>query len=138
MPPTSSQARRWARSYKSFDFSASSWLLSAFLFAINSLLPGSLPAQSLTLQSLVTPSTTLIKDEKPVKFAIHAFIEFNSLAESFPYVESQTQRWKGDAHFDDTARQKLARDLMREAVESRVISMVDERPLEVLITHTRE
>jgi len=35
-------------------------------------------------------------------------------------------------------RQSLARELLRRGVESRVISMTDERPLEVLVTHTRE
>lgn len=129
--------RGHARSRNSFTFSAS-WLQSSVLFAVLSLLSSSLSAQDLTLQVLVTPSTTVVKDGHAVKFAIHALIEFNSLAESFPYIESQTQRWKGDAHFDDAARKKLGRDLVREAVESRVISMVDERPLEVLITHTRD
>ena len=36
------------------------------------------------------------------------------------------------------ARQSLGRDLLRRGIESRVISMADERPLETLITHTRE
>src|SRR3954470_10111311 len=34
----------------------------------------------LTLQALVTPSTVVLKDGRPVTFAIHAFIEFKSLA----------------------------------------------------------
>ena len=35
-------------------------------------------------------------------------------------------------------RQALGRDLLQRAVESRVISMADERPLETLLTHTRD
>src|SRR3954451_13643620 len=77
----------------------------------------------LTLQALVTPSTVVLKDRHPVTFAIHAFVEFKSLAEAFPYIESQTQRWKGDVRLDAAARQRLGRTLVREAIESRVISM---------------
>src|SRR5262249_37564779 len=32
----------------------------------------------------------------------------------------------------------LARELLRRGIESRVVSMVDERPLETLVTHTRD
>jgi hypothetical protein len=108
------------------------------LVVLASFLSLSAAAQDLSLQGIVTPSTIVSKDRKPVLFAIHGFIEFKSLAEAFPYIESQTQRWKGDARFDKTARQKLARELVRRAVESRVISMVDERPLELLVTHTED
>src|SRR3954469_1485533 len=73
----------------------------------------------LTLQALVTPSTVVLKDGHPVTFAIHAFIDFKSLAETFPYIESQTQRWKGDLRMDAAARQRLGRTLVREAIESR-------------------
>jgi hypothetical protein len=91
-------------------------------------------AEPLSLQALVTPSTTILKDRLPVTFAVHGFIEFKSLADLFPYIESQTQRWK--TGLDDAGRQLLATELLRRGIESRVISMVDERPLEVLITHT--
>jgi hypothetical protein len=53
-----------------------------------------------------------------------------------PYIESQRQRWPGK--LDDAARQELARYLLHHAVESRVVSMTDERPLELLVTHTSE
>jgi len=109
----------------------------AFLF-IAAILSPSLQAQQLSLQALVTPSTTINKDSHAITFALHGFIEFKSLVEMFPYIESQTQRWKSDAKFDDAKRQLLARELLRRGVESRVISMTDERPLEVLVTHTRE
>ena len=54
----------------------------------------------------------------------------------FPYIDSQTQRWKPS--LDDAARQRLAGELLRRGIESRVVSMIDERPLEALITHTNE
>ena len=95
-------------------------------------------AESLSLQSLVTPSTTIQKDGRPVRFALYGFVEFNSLAELFPYIDAQTHRWKVSADFDEITQRNLARDLLRRGVESRVVSMIDERPLETLITHTRE
>ena len=107
----------------------------AVAFVLTSLLNRA-AAQELSLQALVTPSTVVTKDGKPVLFALHGFIEFTSLAEAFPYIDSQTQRWNDEPDFDLASRQKLGRDLVRRAVESRVISMVDERPLELLVTHT--
>ena len=94
-------------------------------------------SQTLSLQQLVTPSTILRKDGQIVRFAVHGFVEFESLAGLFTYVESQAQRWPGSADLDLAARRSLNRELLRRGVESRVISMVDERPLEALITHTR-
>jgi len=79
-----------------------------------------------------------MKDGYPVTFAVHGFIEFKSLSELFPYIESQTQRWKTSADFEDAALRNLGHDLLRRGIESRVTSMADERPLETLITHTRE
>lgn len=96
-----------------------------------------LQAQPVSLQQLVTPSTVLQKDGQAVTFAIHGLIEFHSLAELFPYIESQAQRWKGNADFDDGSRTSLRRELLRGGIESRVVSMIDERPLETLVTHTR-
>ena len=96
-------------------------------------------AEQLSLQALVTPSTVVLsKDGHPVTFALHGFIEFKSLNEMFSYIDSQNQRWKSNAGVDEQERQAVVRDLLRRGVESRVISMVDERPLETLVTHTRE
>jgi len=92
--------------------------------------------QQIPLQSLVTPSTVISKDGHPVEFAIHGYIEFTSLAEAFPYIQTQASRWEGNRFLDATARRRLGGALVREAIESRIISMVDERPLEALITHT--
>ena len=93
-----------------------------------------LRAGPITLQSVVTPSTVIEKEGKPVVFAIHGFIEFRSLAQAFPYIESQDERWKGKISAEEA--RGLEKALLREAVESRVVSMVDERPLEALVTHT--
>jgi hypothetical protein len=93
--------------------------------------------QNLSLQSLVTPSTVIRKDGVPLRFAVHGFIEFSSLAELLPYIQSQTGRWPGSGRFDDAGRRKLGQELLRRGIESRVVSMADERPLETLITHTR-
>jgi len=94
--------------------------------------------QAVSLQALVTPSTVIVKEGRPLRFAVHGVVEFNSLAELFPYIDDQAGRWKENAEFDDAQRRKLRWDLLRGGIESRVVSMVDERPLETLITHTRD
>ena len=106
------------------------------ILAITLLIPGLSSAQDLSLQKLVTPSTIISKDGHPVTFSIRAFIEFDSLKDAFPYIESQAGRWPNSAAFDSAARQSLRRRLLHEAIESRVVSMTDERPLEILVTHT--
>jgi hypothetical protein len=109
-------------------------MLATFLLTALASIP--LRAQQIFLDAIVTPSTVVVKDGQPVPFAVHTFIEFKSLAELFAYIDSQTQRWKGA--LDDSQLQRLARDLLRQGVESRIISMTDERPLETLMTHTSE
>lgn len=96
-----------------------------------------LHAEPLSLQLLVSPSTVIQKDGRPVLFALHGFIEFSSLADLFPYIEAQAWRWKGSPDFDDATHRELIRDLLQRGIESRVVSMIDERPLETLVTHTR-
>src|SRR5260370_37290293 len=95
-------------------------------------------AEAVSLQALVTPYTTTVKDGRPVTFALHGFIEFKSLAELFRYIELQTQRWNVPGGLDDEQRRRLAGELLRRGIESRVISMEDVRPLETLVTHTSE
>jgi hypothetical protein len=95
-------------------------------------------AQATSLQSLVMPSSIIVKDGRPLTFAVHGFIEFKSLAELFPYIESQTRRWSIPGGLNEDQRRELAGDLLRRGIESRVISMEDERPLETLVTHTSE
>jgi hypothetical protein len=114
-----------------------SWLT---LCAALTFLTMSLPlfGEAVSLQALVTPSTTIVKNGRPVKFALHGFIEFKSLAELFRYIESQTRRWNVRGGLDNEQRRQLAGELLRRGIESRVISMEDDRPLETLITHTSE
>ncbi|HXX14450.1 MAG TPA: hypothetical protein VEJ47_06055 [Candidatus Eremiobacteraceae bacterium] len=118
--------------------SAPSRLVSFKIFAVLVVLLPGLPlrAQLLSLQQVVTPSTVIETDGRPLTFAIHGFIEFKSLAELFPYIESQRQRWKGK--ISEAEEQRLSRNLLREGIESRVISMQDQRPLETLVTHTSD
>jgi hypothetical protein len=120
-------------SENNFDFCARTMILLA-LAAVIMVAP--LRAEQVSLQALVTPSTTILKDGHPVLFALHGFIEFKTLADLFPYIESQTQRWK--TGLDNAGREHLARELLRRGIESRVVSMIDERPLGTLVTHTSE
>jgi len=115
---------------------AGRWFLRAALVVFSVSLP--LAAESVSLQALVTPSTTIVKDGRPVKFALHGFVEFTSLAELSPYIESQTRRWNVRGGLDEEQRRKLADELLQRGIESRVVSMEDERPLETLVTHTSE
>jgi hypothetical protein len=102
---------------------------------ISSLCP-TLQGQQISLQALVTPSTVITKDGRPVEFALHGFIAFRSLSELFPYIDSQVHRWPGNPAVDNAKRQELADELLRRGIESRVVSMTDERPFETLFTHT--
>ena len=116
----------------------STWLKRLGCCLLVFLVPPALWGQALSLEALVTPSTVMEREGQPVRFAVHGYVEFNSLKELFEYIEKQSQRWKGHPEVDDTARRSLAQDLLREGIESRVVSMADERPLEVVITHTRQ
>ena len=112
------------------------WMIGIALITMT--LTVSVRAEQVSLQAIVTPSTTILKDGRVVTFAVHGFIEFKSLAELFPYIESQTRRWQANGGLDDAGQGRLARELLRGGIESRVVSMSDERPLEALITYTSE
>ncbi len=105
-------------------------------FALVLLVPTSLAAaKDLTLDELVTPAAVFVKDGRPVTFALLGLIEFKTLEELFAYIDREANRWS----FPDTAaRQAFGDRLLRRGVESRLISMAYERPLELLLTHTRE
>jgi hypothetical protein len=122
---------------RSRNIQAVSWLILCTTLTVISVVRP-LCAEATSLQALVTPSTTIVKNGRPVTFALHAFIEFKSLAELFPYIESQTRRWNVQGGLDQEQRRQLAGELLRRGIESRVISMEDERPLETLVTHTSE
>ena len=107
-----------------------------FFLAWITFLGSPVAAQKLTLQEIVTPSTVVMKGGHPVTFAIYSFIEFKSLSEAFHYIDSQYDRWPPRGLPADGGRATRARELVRHAVESRIVSMTDERPLEVLLTHT--
>ena len=106
-----------------------------FLLSTWLLLVAPMRAEQIPLRALVTPSTVISKDGQVVTFALHGFIEFKSLSEAFPYIDGQTRRWPS---LSEEKRRDVAGDLLRRAVESRVVSMTDERPLETLVTHTSE
>ncbi len=110
------------------------WFVAAVLASASTFLS----AEPLSLQALVTPSTILEKNGHRVVFDLHGFIEFKSLSEMFPYIDSQTRRWNVPGGLSQDEQKHLAEELLHRGVESRVISMEDERPLETLITHTRE
>ncbi|MBV9339959.1 MAG: hypothetical protein JO159_03600 [Acidobacteria bacterium] len=101
-------------------------------------LTSGLLAQNIPLDAIVNPSTIILKHGRPVTFAVHGFIEFKSLSELFSYIQSQKERWKFAGGIDEVTLQHVSRDLLKRGIESRIISMVDERPLETLLTHTGE
>ena len=107
-----------------------------FLLALIPILISDAVAQDITLQEIVTPSTVVMKDGHPVRFAIYGFIEFKSLSGALRYIDSQYDRWAPPGLLADVGRKARAQELLRHAIESRIVSMTDERPLEVLLTHT--
>jgi len=97
--------------------------------------PALLAAPDLTLTDLVEPSTVLVKDGQPVRFALLGLIEFGTLEELFSYIDREAGRW---AFASSAERQAYGDRLLRRGVESRLVSMAYEKPLELLLTHTRE
>jgi hypothetical protein len=101
------------------------------------LLPAVAPAQPavprMTLRQLVTPSSRLEAHGRPLRFALHGLIEFDTLADLFAHVDAEAGRWRFES---PAARQAFGDALLRRGVESRVVSMETELPLELLLTHT--
>ena len=88
----------------------------------------------LTLQRLVDPTTRVEVDGRIVRFALHALIRFETLEDLFQYIDRESGRWE----FTRTAaRQAFGDNLLRRGVESRIVSMETELPLEIILTHTR-
>ena len=79
---------------------------------------------------LLPPRSSLRTGNRDVRGAAGT-IEFRSLADLFPYIESQTKRWNVPGGLAQEGQRQLAEDLLRRGVESRVVSMEDERPLEL-------
>jgi hypothetical protein len=92
------------------------------------------PSPRLTLRRLVDPTTRVEVQGRAVRFALHGLIYFDTLADLFAHVDGEAGRWRFPT---DAARQAFADDLLRRGVESRVVSMETELPLEVILTHTR-
>lgn len=91
--------------------------------------------RSLGLQTIVQPSTLIRNDGQVVKFALHGFVEFQNLDELFAYIDLQVGRWKfGTAK----EREAFAANLLLRGMQSRLISMQYEKPLEILTTHTSQ
>jgi hypothetical protein len=112
--------------------------LTALACAAIALTPSSAPAQPAaprtTLRQLVTPSSRLDVQGRPLRFALYGLVEFDTLADLFAYIDGEAGRWRFESA---AARQAFADDLLRRGVESRVVSMETELPLELLLTHTR-
>ena len=92
------------------------------------------PSPRLTLRRLVDPASRVELRGRVVRFALHNFIYFDTLDDLFAHVDWEAGRWQFDT---DADRQAFADGLMRRGVESRVVSMETELPLEVLLMHTR-
>ena len=88
----------------------------------------------LALRDLVDPGSRIEVQGKLIPFALLGQIRFDTLDDLFAYIDSQAGRWKFDSA---AARQAFAAGLMRRGVESRVVSMETELPLELVLTHTR-
>jgi hypothetical protein len=97
--------------------------------------PATGATKDLTLDELVTPSAVFVKDGQPVRFALLGFIEFGTLEELFAHIDREAGRWSFPT---SAARSEFGDGLLRRGVESRLISMSYEKPLELLLTHTRE
>jgi hypothetical protein len=88
----------------------------------------------LTLRRLVDPAARVEVQGRVIRFALHGFIYFDTLDDLFAHVDREAGRWQFDS---DADRQAFADGLMRRGVESRVVSMETELPLEIVLTHTR-
>jgi hypothetical protein len=91
--------------------------------------------RSLSLQTLVQPSTIFLKEDQIIKFALHGFVEFRTLDELFTHIDKEVGRWQFSTPGE---REAFAANLLRRGMQSRVISMQYEKPLEILLTHTRQ
>ena len=93
------------------------------------------PTPRLTLQRLVDPETRVSVQGRLIRPALHALVRFDTLRDLFDHIDREAGRWRFDS---PGARQAFADGLMRRGVESRIVSMDTELPLEILLTHTRD
>ncbi|MCA1584600.1 MAG: hypothetical protein LC791_07460 [Acidobacteria bacterium] len=92
-------------------------------------------ALPLTLRRLVDPSTRLVRGNEPIRFALHASIHFERLTDLFEHVDREAGRWQFKT---PSERQAFGDGLLARGVESRIVSMESELPLEILLAHTRD
>lgn len=92
------------------------------------------PGSRLTLRQVVTPSARVEAEGRVIRFALHGLVYFDTLDDLFRFIDDEVVRW---SFASPAARQAFAEDLVRRGVESRVVSMETELPLELLLTHTR-
>jgi hypothetical protein len=92
------------------------------------------PAPRLTLRRLVDPAARVDVQGRLVRFALHALIRFDTLEDLFAHIDREAGRWRFES---PEARQAFADGLLRRGVESRIVSMETELPLEIVLTHTR-
>ena len=92
------------------------------------------PARPLTLARVVDPATRVEIGGRLVPFAVRGLVRFDTLAGLLTFIDGEAGRWT----FATAAeRQAFGDDLLRRGVESRIVSMTTELPLELLLTHTR-
>ena len=96
-----------------------------------------LPARAsvpLTLTRIVDPATRVEVNGRLVQFALHGFVRFATLADLFTYIDEQAGRW---TFATAQERQAFGDNLLQRGIESRIVSMETELPLEIVLTHTR-
>lgn len=97
--------------------------------------PARTPAGRLTLHRLVDPASRIEVDGRLIRFSLHALIPFDTLEDLFAHIDAEAGRWRFGSPAD---RQAFADGLLRRGVESRIVSMQTELPVELLLTHTRD
>jgi hypothetical protein len=105
------------------------------LFLLQTVFGMAAESQRLTLQTLVQPSTVIVKEGQIVKFALHGFVEFQTLDELFAHIDKEVGRRQFSTSGE---REAFAANLLRRGMQSRLISMQYEKPLEILLTHTHQ
>jgi hypothetical protein len=106
-------------------------LLAVCVVALASVAEGQ---ERLTLDRLVNPASRIEIGGQVLPYFLYARIRFETLAELFEHIDREAGRWRFES---GDARQAFAEGLLRRGVESRVVSMASELPLEVLLTHTQ-
>ncbi len=91
-------------------------------------------AARLTLRDLVNSASRIEEQGRLIRFALHGHIFFDTIDDLFRYIDDEAGRWSFPSA---SARQAFADSLLQRGVESRVVSMETELPLELLLTHTR-